>query len=485
MLIGGMVLCAFLCLAMQLPKGWPAETGHNGYDYYLRAAAMAGTGELKGLIDGNSTDVKPGSTPLDVYRQEAKEGTPILELLEQGNALPVRNPRSSESLSTLFPEFASLKRLARLAANVSYAEACDGHMDAASSWLMESQKFAYRFPVDTYIGALVKIACEAILDRSAMFVMPRMTVDQLDTEISLAKEMADNPVNMEKVAKNEVTVFEESVADIVADPAELGLPDGEALDWSKLFESMQKFKSEITKEDLTVLAQIAKKSPNVNPDTPGAFLAALHDGESGLGTKDRARVDRLIRIFSDLFKPEKMSMYELAKSLTVSERTHATNLILAYCAQSYRDLRTAFAEPERRWGLPFNGTPSGDPSTIGDDVFAGSRMVKIDGYALQLADVISTLGDLEVEYGRRPYVLERERRRLFVINAEIERYQLLNHKLPSTLAPLGNPVDPDSGKPYEYKKLSYWSYSLAAVGVPGFDRIDMENPRSSALAKAR
>lgn len=133
----------------------------NGFAEYVRAAdALRANRAVRKLLAGE-VDL----TPLERNAQIAQEGKIALDLMRAGNRKPVEDPRAASlSLETVFPELASFKQLAKVAAaDVAYRYAI-GDSRGATDTFAEASKFVSRFvTMPTLIGALVMIACDAIL----------------------------------------------------------------------------------------------------------------------------------------------------------------------------------------------------------------------------------------------------------------------------------------------------------------------------------
>jgi hypothetical protein len=62
---------------------------------------------------------------------------------------------------------------------------------------------------------------------------------------------------------------------------------------------------------------------------------------------------------------------------------------------------------------------------------------------------------------------------LAVVNAAIWSYRAAHHRFPWSLKELGNPCDPNTGLPYQYRMTDSRSFTLKAIKVPGMDTIDL------------
>lgn len=470
-----MMPAVLVLFASQVPISWPPEKGNNGYDFYVRAAKLVDCPFWKQLLDRKSPEARSAATPLDLCRLEAQAGRPILDLLVQGNSIPTRDPYPDETPATVHPEFGYLLQVVRVVCDSACAESSDGHMDQAMAWLEAGETFAYRFPVNTSISAVVQIRYLNMLDPTAMALLPKMTPPQLDEEIALSKQITENPPDMEAAARHEARGFRDSVEDLVGNPGDLGLDD-ELPDIESFLGALLEMKSEMPKDEEVLLAELMKKIPAFASDDPSAMLAALQRAERNLPPKEMATYRKLIARLTPVLKPKTIGLREFAKTLSANEKAHAANVVDRYAGQPYRDLEAAFAEPEARWGIPFKSKPvQVDNSAWLADALAGPKIRQTDFYALKIAAVLESLGPLVSGGARTAVLLSREKRRLFLIHAKIARYRAWNRKLPETLAPIGSPVDPVSRQPYEYKKLDSWNYTLAAVGVPGLGRIEMDS----------
>ena len=102
-------------------------------------------------------------TPLDFDRAIVRDFGPAWALVLRGNQKPRISPRSSVDATTLFPEFAQFRSLARAAMRKARVEFANGKATGALTTYRDSYRFIQRIGSEALIARLVTISCEAIL----------------------------------------------------------------------------------------------------------------------------------------------------------------------------------------------------------------------------------------------------------------------------------------------------------------------------------
>ena len=116
----------------------PKPTGSNGFEEYVRAAERIDTEEFRRWWREAGTDsrvLERNRWALDKYR-------PALELIRQGNAKPVSEPRATYTLDTGFPEYASFRQVTRVMVAAAYAEFAAGESAAGTDRLLQALTMA-------------------------------------------------------------------------------------------------------------------------------------------------------------------------------------------------------------------------------------------------------------------------------------------------------------------------------------------------------
>jgi hypothetical protein len=131
----------------------PQPTGKNGYELLVLAADAFKTSRLyqKAQEPGISLALK---REVLADRQVVR----ALKLMHDGLELPIASPRQSISFSTLFPEMAQFRSLARLLALQQYVFLADGRIVDALANARLGLRFSQAVQTDTLISGLVGVA---------------------------------------------------------------------------------------------------------------------------------------------------------------------------------------------------------------------------------------------------------------------------------------------------------------------------------------
>lgn len=126
----------------------PTPTGKNGFEEYLRAAErvddapfrqwLAFDAPVMGSRISPPAGLRGDSSVLERSRWVLNRYGNVLELLRQGNAKPVFEPRSEIKIETRFPEYRSMRALARAMVVASYAEFAAGQTAQGTDRLLQS-----------------------------------------------------------------------------------------------------------------------------------------------------------------------------------------------------------------------------------------------------------------------------------------------------------------------------------------------------------
>ena len=138
-------------------------TGKNGYEELVAACDELSNSKLF-----HNVDEKGQSATLTEKRQVLADRhvAAALQLIHEGLRKPIRSPRDSVTYTTLLPEFAGFRRLARLLVMQQYVFFSDGRNEDAINNLREGLRLADAIQTDTIIAGLVGVAIEAMETRA-------------------------------------------------------------------------------------------------------------------------------------------------------------------------------------------------------------------------------------------------------------------------------------------------------------------------------
>lgn len=206
-------------------------TGRNGYEEYCQAADFARQPRITELLNA-SFAVGAGLRERAILVAEC---APIFELIRNGNAKPVFEPRKSLGMETLFPEFASFKQVAKIYVARSYVQMARGNSDAAVASLIEGLTFADRTAQSTLIAYLVRNAMFAILYSEVGPRFGALSVPACEKLIAYGNQFFEKPEPLAICLQGETAFFEAALKELDkgGDGSFLDLGD-----WSKEFEQL-------------------------------------------------------------------------------------------------------------------------------------------------------------------------------------------------------------------------------------------------------
>ena len=114
-------------------------------------------------------------SPLDVRREEMRRFGRALDLIRQGNAKGAYDPRVEIGPETLYPEYASFKRVAKFATRAATVYAADGRTDRAVDLLLDVLVFADNTSRSVLIANLVGSASLSIAFAAFDDLLPRLS----------------------------------------------------------------------------------------------------------------------------------------------------------------------------------------------------------------------------------------------------------------------------------------------------------------------
>lgn len=170
------------------PKLFPQPTGDNGYEEIVQAGDLAWASRL--VLTATSAD-----TTLRQKRDALADPkvSRALGLLKRGLAKPIRSPRAAFTPGTLFPDFASLRGLARLLGVYQYVALADGRTADAIGALRDGLLLAQTVKGEVLIGGLVGAAIESIVLTRLARHLDQMTARDCDRLVALAREYLAAP----------------------------------------------------------------------------------------------------------------------------------------------------------------------------------------------------------------------------------------------------------------------------------------------------
>ena len=172
------------------PQLFPQPTHDNGYEEWVLAADL--------IRNNTAIDeaTQPGATLTFKRHVLADRGVvEALALLHEGLKKPIRSPHENIDETTLLPELALFRKLARLLRTVQYVNFADGRVDAAIDTLRDGLTFAYYIQTDTLISGLVGLAIDTILLDEFARHFDQLSVFQCERVLRMAQDFlkAESP----------------------------------------------------------------------------------------------------------------------------------------------------------------------------------------------------------------------------------------------------------------------------------------------------
>jgi hypothetical protein len=245
-----------------LRKVVPNPTGNNGYELFLAAGDLTygpnnatyqyylnwGPNRYEELLESmkprpRSDDDEGGEgakyppelialakrldsmTQLQVRREMAGKYRPAIDLIRKGLRMRIWDPRQKHSLTTLYPELATFKSLAKLMDGSARVAFADGHPNEGAQILFDSIEFGRAFRGVNLIHSLVSIAIGSIAMANLeqhMECIPLSAAIKLE-ELGLAMVPSDRDI--ETILRNEAESHFAAVAEVIDSPESLGITE--------------------------------------------------------------------------------------------------------------------------------------------------------------------------------------------------------------------------------------------------------------------
>jgi hypothetical protein len=184
---------------------FPSPTGQNGLEELVRAAEL-----LTRSRAGQELDQAKAPTLSELQNWFADGSVrQAVAWMRQGLKKDVRSPRSTLATTTLFPEYALLRRLARLLRHQSHLAYAEGrHADAVRA-CEDGLRLGYVTCYDSLIGGMVGAAILSISLSAAMRHRQQWSAPDCDRFLRLSREWLAAPDPFEKTWAGERQFFEE------------------------------------------------------------------------------------------------------------------------------------------------------------------------------------------------------------------------------------------------------------------------------------
>lgn len=282
------LLVACIAISQQGPSLFqqviPNPTGRNGYEEYLMACdlirnsdaatlATASPAMFEEIISsyesrhpaGKGDEELPsrqrydmarkyrGYTVLQLRKESLKLGGRALDLLHRGNQKPVFDPRTKMDMDTLFPEYAVMRSLGRVAVAGAYVAFAEGRTKQGTQYLCDAMILGQNLTDGVLISRLVGIAIQAVALSSFENHLPNLALpDALMVEDLAPKLILDPPAavrSLEReyafIASGLDSILDQDLSDLVGEEG--------------VSESTRSFIARMTLEDKRQVAELVKR----------------------------------------------------------------------------------------------------------------------------------------------------------------------------------------------------------------------------------
>lgn len=270
-------------------------TGRNGYEEYCQAADFARQPRIAELI---SLSFGAGTASLKHRSTLVTECTPLFELIRNGNAKPIFEPRTSFNDQTLYPELAQFKSIAKIYAARAYVQFARGNPDAAANGLIEGLVFADRAAQSGLVSYFLRNANVAILCQDLPTTIAALSVNGCEKIVSFCDQLLDKPDPLEHCVRGEVVFFQETFKDVSRGPDATLLELG---GWKKEYEQLDaqgraRLRDDVIRHHARVLNELVAglAAPESTWDKAGEEREASSLAEAIVGRLTRSYAQTLL-----------------------------------------------------------------------------------------------------------------------------------------------------------------------------------------------
>jgi hypothetical protein len=159
------------------PQLFPQPTGRNGWELVVRAADLLATAPLAKFeeVSADGLDKEAARRALALPGMRS-----VAELVLEAGRMPFVSPRKQMDFSTVFPDLAAWRRVARWVSLALFDHAVSGRSRDATQLAEAGIRIARAVASEALIGTLVSIACEAVIWRRLVDIAPMLADSDLD-----------------------------------------------------------------------------------------------------------------------------------------------------------------------------------------------------------------------------------------------------------------------------------------------------------------
>jgi hypothetical protein len=197
----------------------PNPTGRNGYEEYVRAAVLASHPDVKKWEETAPpfpAGLRANSTRLERSQWVLNRLKPAMELIRQGNAKPVLEPRDTYSPATLMPELAHFRQLSKVLAGAAYADFAAGRSSQGTDRLLDNLVFGDNVSrTGTLVSHLVGIAQMGIAFGAFESRLPQLAKPDCQRIVQTTTALLERPSAFANVLEMEQALSAKGLTDLL------------------------------------------------------------------------------------------------------------------------------------------------------------------------------------------------------------------------------------------------------------------------------
>lgn len=430
-------LVAYIALTQQSPSLFqqtiPQPTGRNGYEEYVMACDLvrnsgaatlttATPEQFEDVIrryeakpdEGTSQellerwdDYKPsvkqyqeakkyrGYTILQLRQEALKLSGRALDLLHRGNQKPVFDPRTKMGMDTLFPEYAWMRGVGRVAVAGAYVAFAEGRTKQGTQYLCDAMILGQNLTDGVLISRLVGISVQALALAAFEKHLPNMAMPDALMMEDLAPRLILNPPAAVRSLEREFA-FMASGIEVVFDHQD------NFIDFSgtgQTQESAQAYIAKMTPADKRQVTDLAKRKLSRLRETTLAIYrqpeATWTDGYMDTQEVEQANVQiRSNNDLADLLVENFAPMFSQIGTAEVRNRTQIRLLALAGSVIRFR-------WENDRW--PSSLVEAVGERGVFDPANGGKFQYEVQGNGFRVySEGTKTTGEIALRYRRQP-----------------------------------------------------------------------------------
>jgi hypothetical protein len=209
-----------------LKQLFPNPTGNNGWEVVCDIADRL-TGDLlkfEELTQGNKANISNVSS----YFADSRVRQ-LVQLLVDTERMPFVSPRTNVTTETLFPDLAAFRKVTRFVSIAIFHMAGTGRSRECAQMFRVGMRIAQAPASDVLIGTLVSIACQAILTKQIINIVPLLQADDLEAVAVLMHQGVANRASYAAAFQAEYKSFISMVGKLdITNISDLAWPDGDA-----------------------------------------------------------------------------------------------------------------------------------------------------------------------------------------------------------------------------------------------------------------